>query len=240
MPTRYIDNRYQLFTNLKSFLAAVKVDDFRMNLVSQLNGANRKDAMKRTKYVVSAVVVLLGLSLLFSTAVTRVYAATPIIYLKPDRGTVNRIVTISNKGGFDHNVTITIKFDSEIVATTMSNSSGGFSTTFKVPQAVVGIHTVTATGGTITASQTFTVVTNIAIVPKSGHVGRTVKINGTGFAASSTIKITFNSVLVDTTESNSTGGFSTSIAIPDDSAGSYSIVATDASGDNASSTFTIV
>lgn len=180
------------------------------------------------------------LGVLSSASVIQVAAATPIIDLRPDMGTVNRIVTISNRGGFKADANITIKFDGKVIASTVSNSSGGFLTTFKVPQSVVGTQTVSATDGTNVGTKTFKVVTNLAIVPKSGHVGRTVKINGTGFASMSSVKITFDSKVVDTTKSNETGGFTTSITVPDNPAGSYPIVATDAKGDSASSTFTIM
>jgi non-canonical (house-cleaning) NTP pyrophosphatase len=209
-----------------------------MNLGSRIG---KVSALNKTSYFVSVIAVLAISGLFFSSALLQVNAATTTakIDLKPDKGTVNRTVTISNKGGFLASATITIEFGSKVVATTTSNSSGGFTTTFKVPQAVVGTHKVTATDGTNTVTKTFTVVTNIAIKPKMGKPGATLNINGTGFAASSTVKITFNSKLIDTVKSNSTGGFSASFTVPNDPAGAYPIVGTDASRNTANATYTI-
>jgi hypothetical protein len=210
-----------------------------MDLISKAGGAKGSPALTNRKSILSILVLLATCSLFLSSALLQVTAASPTIDLKPDKGTVNRTITISNKGGFLASATITISFGSEVVATTTSNSSGGFTTTFKVPQAVEGAHTVTATDGTNVATKTFTVVTNLTIKPKSGAAGSTVDINGSGYASTSTVTITFNSVKIETVKSNSTGGFATSITVPNDAAGSYPIVGTDASKNTASATFTI-
>jgi len=173
-----------------------------------------------------------------SAASVQVSAASLTLHVKPVKGIVGRSVTVSG-GGFLISSTITIKFDANVVATTPSNTTGGFSTAIKVPQATAGVHTLTVTDGTNIITRTFTIVSHITDKPKSGLPGATIAVTGTGFAASSTVKITFNGVQVKSIKSNSTGGFSTSYAVPNDPAASYPVVATDGKSNTATATFTI-
>ena len=193
----------------------------------------------KNRVIISTMVVLAITGLLLSSSIIPVSAASLRLLIKPDKGVVNRSITISG-GGFVASATITIKFGSTTVTTTSSNSSGGFSTTFKVPQATAGAHIVTVTDGTNSISKSFTVVTNLALKPKSGAVGASIAVTGTGFAASSTVKVTFNGVQIKSIKSNSTGGFSTTITVPNDPAGAYPVIGTDGKGDTKTATFTIV
>lgn len=197
------------------------------------------ESVSKNRVVISSLAVLAFAALFVSASVMPVSAASLRILIKPDKGVVNRSITLSG-GGFLDNATITIKFDSTTIATTTSNSTGGFSTTFKVPDAVAGAHTVTVSDGTNTISKSFTVTTNLALKPKSGAAGSSVTVTGTGFAATSTVKLTFNGVAIGKAmKTNSTGGFTETITIPNDAAGSYPVVGTDASGNTHTATFTI-
>ena len=199
----------------------------------------QKSLSGRKKMVISSIFALVFLVGILSTAAFSVSAATATLMLKPDKGDVNRSETVTGSG-FPDSATVSIKFGTKVVATTTSSSSGAVSTTFKVPQATAGNQTVSAmVGKTVEATATFTVVSHFSLKPTKGKEGRTVNGTGTGFAASSAVTITFNGVSVGTEKSNSTGGFAITFSVPDDAAGAYSVVATDASGNSGTATFTI-
>jgi hypothetical protein len=193
----------------------------------------------RKKMVISSIFALVFLVGVLSTAAFTVSAASATLKLKPDKGNVNRSETVTGSG-FPDSATVTIKFGTTVVAMTTSSSSGAVSTTFKVPQATAGNKTVTAmVGKTVEATTTFTVVSHFSLKPTKGKEGRTVNGTGAGFAALSTVTVTFNGVSIGTEKSNSTGGFGITFTVPDDAAGAYSVVATDASGNSGTATFTI-
>src|SRR5206468_3879696 len=122
---------------------------------------------------------------------------------------------------------------------------GGFTATFKVPKSTAGPHTVTATDASAdSASKTFKVKSSISLSSSSGLVGKTSKVTGTGFAASSTVTITFDGIAQTTSPStittDATGSFTATFKIPKSTAGPHTITAKDASGDLASKTFKVI
>ena len=187
--------------------------------------------------IVSALAIFVVAGVLSSGAL-QVYAANLTLHVVPAKGNVNRVVKVSG-GGFIPSATVTIKLQSKVVATVVVNSTGGFATTFKVPQSTAGVKTLTVSDGTNSISRTFTVVSHITLKPKSGLPGTILTVNGNGFAASSTVKITFNGVQIKSIKSNSTGGYSTTFTVPNDAAAAYPVVATDGSKNTATATFTI-
>ena len=121
----------------------------------------------------------------------------PIIFLDPQSGPVGTSVNITG-AGFGSSSTITIEFDGTPVATipnTVTNTPAGFFTaTFNVPPSSNGDHTVKATQGGNSDSETFTVTSSttpvINLDPTSGPVGSSVDIIGTGFSPISAVTIT--------------------------------------------------
>ncbi|TLX81525.1 MAG: hypothetical protein E6L00_06330, partial [Thaumarchaeota archaeon] len=97
------------------------------------------------------------ISIATDTQITAVYRDTALV-LSPSSGPAGTTVTATGTT-FSPNHTITITYDGAAVATTpttiISNSTGGFSATFKVPLGSVGPHKVTATDGTNTHSAVF-------------------------------------------------------------------------------------
>ena len=71
--------------------------------------------------------------------------------------------------GFNAAVLITVTYDNDEVATTVSDENGAFSTTFNVPPSAGGNHTVTVTDGTNTAESIFTMETEAPPVPELIH-----------------------------------------------------------------------
>ena len=81
-------------------------------------------------------------------------------------GYVGDTVTVSGTG-FLVNTTVTITYLSVpiTVATTTTNASGAFSTTFEVPASTAGDHTITATDGTNIVTSTFTMESTAPDIP---------------------------------------------------------------------------
>ena len=195
------------------------------------------------KMVLATLFALVFIVGVFSTSTFSASAATaPAItfHVLPQRGNVNRNVNI-NGAGWVPLATITVKFGSKVVATETADSTGAWSGSFKVPETTAGPHMVTTTDGTNTKSHTFTVVPHLSLKPKKGIPGATISLMGTGFAASTTVKITFNGVQIKSLATNSTGGFpaNTTFKVPNDPLGSYTVVAKDAKGNMDNTTFTI-
>src|SRR5438445_9542386 len=98
------------------------------------------------------------ISITNNTQITAVYRDTAPLILNPSSGPAGTTVTATGTA-FSPNHTITITYDGAAVATTpttiISNSTGGFSATFKVPLGSVGPHKVTATDGTNIHSAVF-------------------------------------------------------------------------------------
>ncbi len=80
---------------------------------------------------------------------------------------------------------------------------------------------------------------SIALSRYTGPPGISVWVNGTGFNSDSTIYITWDSSLLTTTSSDANGNFSTQITIPQDTAGTHTVGATDTTN-SASEDFIIV
>ena len=163
------------------------------------------------------------------------------IVISPSSGYVGSTVTVSGSG-FNASSSVTIYFDTISVGTATTNTAGSFSgATFTVPQSYRGTHTVKgsdASGDSPTVN--FTTLQKITITPASGAVGDTVTINGTGFAASSTITFYFDTISVTAATTNTVGSFTNNtFAIPSTSRGSHTIKVQDASGNYATATFTV-
>ncbi len=170
----------------------------------------------------------------------------PDVAINPTSGAVGDTITVTGDG-FDASSTVTITFDGTAVVTspaTVTTSSVGTlpTTTFTVPESSRGSHTVKAQdAGTNYDTATFTVGQKITINPTSGPSGATVTVTGTGFAASSTITIKYNNVVVTTSPAtvttNTAGNFSATFTVPAGDAGTYVVQASDASTNTATANY---
>jgi hypothetical protein len=178
-------------------------------------------------------------------------AASFIIYSKitvtPASGGVGDSISISGTG-FAASQSIAITFDGVAMTTTpaavITSTVGSFGpATFTVPARVRGSYTVRAqdiSGNYATA--TFSTTQSITITPTTGPTGTEVTVNGTGFNASATITLYFDSVAVTTTPAtvptDTTGAFSASFDIPSSSGGAHQVKASDGTN-TATKTFTV-
>jgi len=205
--------------------------------------------MKHSKIFRTLVSTIILCLLLLAVPATPALAQP--ITVSPTSGTVGTTVTVTGYGFtgvpyvyifFGYYATYPVKSSTVI--------GGQFSTTFVVPNtATPGIHPVTvqdtATYGAATVATTgyFTVTqVQLTISPLSGYVGDHITISGTGFAANSPITFFWDNVIVSgtTTTTTTAGSFTTTtFTIPPTSRGSHTIKAQDASGNNATTPFTI-
>src|ERR1700730_17216800 len=193
---------------------------------------NRPDAAGH-----SAPAIASGFPVLASAADIQLRSAG--LTVKPGVAPVGKTITVSGTG-FGASLKVTVTLGTTTVASATSDSTGHFSTTSVVPQIPGGKYVLSATEGTTTKHKSFTVHAHVMLKPIRGHAGSTDMITGTGFAASSAIKVTFNSVQVTTGTTDSTGAFSLSFTVPNDAKGVYTVTATDAGTGSASHTFKII
>ncbi len=175
------------------------------------------------------------------TSNTIKFTITPKVTPSPLSGYVGDTVTVDGTG-FKASSSVTIYFDTTNVGTATTDANGSFSdATFTVPEGCGGTHTVKgkdADGESPTVN--FTTSPKVTVSPASGAVGDTVTVNGTAFAASSSVTIYFDSTSVGTATTNANGSFpNTTLTIPSTSWGSHTIKAQDASSNYATATFAV-
>jgi len=93
-------------------------------------------------------------------------------------GNVGTEITFTGSG---FNGQVTIKYDDEEIATTTADTAGAFSVSFPIPKSTGGTHTITATDGTNTLSQTFTMESEVPaapelLLPEAGGKAKTTPI----------------------------------------------------------------
>lgn len=157
----------------------------------------------------------------------------PYIILNPDEGEPGTIVTVSGYN-YTANDNITVYWDGSPVNNTITDSSGNFQVKFQVPpDATGGLHVVNASDVNYSIA-TFNVTAPpptqnaiISLSPNKGDPGQVVQVVGAYFGANEPITIRFDGQVVNTTNSNSTGGFSCTFVVPDTYGGSHLVNASD-------------
>ena len=162
-----------------------------------------------------------------------------IITLSPTEGPSGTIVTITGEGwdAVETGTEVTVTIDGiecPVVDTIKVRSDGTFEGEIIIPTLDVDTYTVEATADTISATEDFKVTgkTSITVSPISGAPGSTVTIEGVNFTALADVEVTIDFGPLEevaTAKTNSTGGFSISITVPNltPSAEAYVIKATD-------------
>ncbi len=166
--------------------------------------------------------------------------AVAAITLNLSEGTVGTEVQVTGEE-FALSESLTVKFNSTNAQTASTDSSGGFTVTFTVPESPQGTHTIAAEDASSnSATATFTTKQSITVSPTSGAAGDTITVSGTGFAASKSVTISFDDTEATTIETNSVGSFSdATFAALARGAGSYDIEVTDADDNSDSAEFTL-
>ncbi len=154
----------------------------------------------------------------------------------------NATITGSGYGAGETGITVT--YDDKPVATGITASStGSWSTMFTIPLSASGRHSISAHGsstpaGTI-AALIFSVSPGITIIPASGNVGIKIDVNGSGFAAGSSITVTYDGTQMPNVMavSDASGNFSLSVTAPKSKGGLHTIKAIDTTKGEAQANF---
>ncbi len=166
------------------------------------------------------------------------------ISLSSDSGTYNDEISIEGHG-FDSDTPITIKFDGENVTPIpqpRTDNFGSFKAKFAVPSRPGTTYNVEADDGSNTASAKFLMFPKITLSAASGRPAKTIFVNGTGFAPTSTVTVEFggiNVTMYPTLTTNSVGSFIQLFLVPDAPDGEYAVTATDKYNNSAAAQFII-
>lgn len=197
--------------------------------------------MKHSKiFRISAVAIVLALLV---TAIPATPAlAQSVVSVYPTSGPVGTSITISGSG-FTVGSTVSIYFPNTTTSTGISalvDSLGNFvASSFDVGEYPAGSKTVWVNAGGTWHTSTFTITPKITLSPTTDYVGEEIAVDGTGFAASKDVTITFHNVNVGTAETNTLGSFTNAtFTVPDSYRGSHTVKATDASSYYDTATFT--
>ncbi|MDO8567942.1 MAG: hypothetical protein Q7R57_04420 [Dehalococcoidales bacterium] len=169
----------------------------------------------------------------------------PKITYTPNVQTVGSQITISGSG-FTANSPMAFLVDTLSVTSSASqtDANGSFSnTTLVIPPLAQGTHTLKAQDiNSNVATANLYIRPGISLSPQNGTPGAAVTINGSGFAASQAITVTYNGAVITTNPSpintDTNGSFTASFAVPAGGSGSYTVQATD--GTNSASTTFII
>jgi len=174
------------------------------------------------------------------TSTAQSLSVTSSIMLIPTVGHVGDSVYLTGNG-FYASSTISTYWDSTLVNTITTNSTGSFAINFAVPQTSAGLHTIVSTDTYYgySATSTFTVSTSVSLSSASVTIGSQLTISGSGFANSSNIYILINGTQVASTVSNASGAFSYNLTMPASPHGTYTLSVSDTLGNTASSSFTV-
>ena len=165
--------------------------------------------------------------------VTTGFTVNSAVSITPSSFTSGSTVNISGSG-FAASSAISSLIDGNVVNATAAttDSLGGFTITgYTVPKLPGGSHTLQVTDASgNTGTVAFSVAQAIAIAPTSGISGTNVQVTGGGFSANSTITISFDGANVNPStipQTDSTGAFSASFAVPAASGGNHQVMASD-------------
>jgi hypothetical protein len=179
-----------------------------------------------------------------SSAVININGPSPLS-LSREIGIAGSIVTVS-AAGFNPDSVVTIKFGSNTLPLTKTDSKGNFQTTVSIPNVSVGTYNISATdefGRSSSAMFMVRIPANLSINPSTGPPGTEVTVTGTKFVNNANVTIMFSDSEVGTFPPNvissALGKFLTKFRIPDVEDGDYTIYAEDSSGVTSTALFRV-
>jgi len=210
--------------------------------------------MKIKTNIVKLLAVLAILGSLVAIAAVPASAAGGIT-LSTSSGVVGASVTV-NASGFPAITILSAKFDGVAMTTApttvTTDATGAVNFAVLIPTATASppTHTISVTDGVNTATATFSILQKVVITSptsKSGPVGTSVTVTGTGFSgAGVTVDVTITSgittkALVSGAPVDNTGSFTATGTVPQLGSGAGTIAANDGAGNVAdvTDTFTI-
>ncbi|MFC2046811.1 IPT/TIG domain-containing protein [Chloroflexota bacterium] len=159
-------------------------------------------------------------------------------------GVVGTMVTVSGTG-FAGGQTYSVTFGygsafAQLVVPTTGIISTFFSASFSVPSVPRGSYTIQAITTPGNFSSLFTITPKTTVVGTTqGYIDDQVTISGSGFNASSSVDIYFDTSIAGTVTATSSGAFNTAtFTVPESSRGSHTVRGKDASGYSSGFSFT--
>ena len=144
-------------------------------------------------------------------------------------------MTVKGTGFPPKNDEIKVSLDGkDLSLVTLTNDLGSFTSQFTLPDTMAGNHELRAYNdnlsfGDITAN--FQVGPAIELQPEHPDIGSEVTLTGWGFAAKSKVSVKYdNSVVSNSPTTNDTGNFTEKFVVPETSADTHVITATDKAG----------
>jgi len=148
--------------------------------------------------------------------------------LAPKSGPPGTEVTLSGTG-FAASADVIIYFDDKDITLATTDDTGSFTTTFRVPKAAGGMHSIKADDGVNRYYEDFAIEPAIALNPREGAIGEKVVIEGTGFNPNTPIAVSFDNKKIGTATSNSEGSFIFTFNVPSCLHGERTITVSDTS-----------
>jgi len=196
----------------------------------------------RTKTIVTALILLLTLSMLGIFTIPAKAQSLSVVSPSPAKGYVFTEVTLEGTG-WPLRATVEIYFNSTAkgiflhITDVTTNATGGFKITVTVPAVPPGLYTwyAVAPGTTYKAKADFEVLEGIGVTPTSGPVGSTAFVAGSSapwsnklvciiFDKNGNSKLDAGEILANVT-ADKNGVISTKVVIPDVKAGTYNFYA---------------
>jgi hypothetical protein len=150
------------------------------------------------------------------------------IEISPSSGLPGTNVTVHGYK-FAADKLVDIRYDGTLIATGWTDSQGGFTFIFTVPEGCNGYYQVLADVGYTEVETYFTVKPGLIISPEKGPVGTTVAVKGLGFAKNEGgIELMYYSgdtyeTIEERIVANATGSWETSFQIPPSNRGEHKI-----------------
>jgi hypothetical protein len=182
-----------------------------------------------------------------STAVSASLTVAATISLGTATGAPGSTITVTGSGfGADETgISLTLDGKASIVTGITADASGTWTRNMLIPSLAFGSHTISASGSVTQASAanlvSINITASVVLKPTTGNIGSTVIVSGSGFAANSDIRISYDSVEITTLNAttDATGTLSQQITIPSSKAGTHTIAVADSQGNNIKTNFTI-
>lgn len=174
------------------------------------------------------------------------FSTAPSLSTNQASGTPGTSITVTGFGFAAGETGITVTYDSVAVASgVQANAQGSWNVTFAVPPSAFGPHSIGASGtttqSTAVSQASFTSTPIVTLSPATGNVGSKAQVSGSGFAANTPIRFTYDNtdLPAESIPADATGSFSKLITIPPSRAGSHTIVVADSRNNNAKAVFTM-
>ncbi len=166
------------------------------------------------------------------------FLVVPSLSVSPAAGPVGTAVTFYGRG-YASGILVAVTGLGLTACSGTTGSNGSFDCPYSMPDVASGVHEFTGTYSSLSATTNFTVRSVLTVAPRSGAVGTTVTLNGTGFAASTEVTVSSALGTACQVPSASSGDLSCTYLIPSGPAGTYTFIASVGGTPVATANFTL-